>query len=90
MLRLLRPTVSHRGSSSSVVSVNWNASGVFGPIRDDGVCGCAWAFTVTETVTALEVIVNGSRPVALSPQQLVDCTQQYERDRSTRCFLFCF
>ena len=57
-----------------VLSVDWEAKGVLGPIRNDGVCSAAWSFTVTDTISAMKAIQTGTPPVALSPQQLIDCT----------------
>ena len=72
-----QPTPTALPPRSLPSSVNWTAAGVFGPVRDDGVCSAAWSFTVTETISALEAIHSDQSPVALSPQQLIDCTAVY-------------
>lgn len=72
------PTTAPASSTSVTLqqqpsSVNW--TDVLGPVRNDGTCGAAWSFTVTDTITALIALTKDTPPVPLSPQQLVDCTQ---------------
>jgi len=52
--------------------VNWSSA--FNAPRDQGQCGCCWAFSTTGAVEGNLAIKNGGTPVAyLSPQQLLDC-----------------
>ncbi|KAK3142897.1 hypothetical protein QOZ80_4BG0353610 [Eleusine coracana subsp. coracana] len=53
-------------------SVDWRAKGAVTPIKDQGECGCCWAFS---TVASMEGIVKLSTGtlISLSEQELVDC-----------------
>ena len=42
-------------------------------IKDQGSCGSCWAFASAETAESAAAIASDATPVALSPQQLVDC-----------------
>ena len=55
-------------------SVDWRADarGVVGPVKNQGQCGTCWAFAATEQVEAA-LVLAGSPPVELSPQQLASC-----------------
>ncbi|CAI5977799.1 unnamed protein product, partial [Closterium sp. NIES-64] len=65
--------------------VDWRASGVLSPIRDQGVCGVCWAFATTAAVeAAVSISMANSRLFAgryrggksrFSVQQVADCTQ---------------
>uniref|UniRef100_A0ACD5YB45 Uncharacterized protein n=1 Tax=Avena sativa TaxID=4498 RepID=A0ACD5YB45_AVESA len=53
-------------------SVDWRTKGAVTPIKDQGQCGCCWAFS---TVASMEGIVQLStgKLISLSEQELVDC-----------------
>jgi len=54
---------------------DWNAQGKVTPVRDQGQCGCCWAFSATEEYES-QLVIKGyvSTPeIVLSPQQFVDC-----------------
>nr|CAB3483993.1 unnamed protein product [Digitaria exilis] len=53
-------------------SIDWRTKGAVTPIKDQGECGCCWAFS---TVASMEGIVKLStgKLISLSEQELVDC-----------------
>jgi C1A family cysteine protease len=57
-------------------SVDWNAKGVVGHVKNQHVngskCGCCWAFATVGVTECINAMATG-KMVSLSEQQLVDC-----------------
>lgn len=54
---------------------NWRSYGKVTPVRNQGPCGCCWAFAATSAMESLYLIRNGGDPngLHLSEQQLISC-----------------
>ena len=50
------------------------ADGFMYPVKNQGGCGSCWAFAANSALEGTIAIKNGSTPVRLSEQHLVDCT----------------
>lgn len=55
-------------------SVDWRVKGVVNPIKDQGQCGSCYSFSVASSIESAYALKYGSL-VALSEQQIVDCSQ---------------
>jgi C1A family cysteine protease len=60
-------------------SVDWRTNGYVTPVKNQGACGCCWAFAA---IAALEGQYSKKfgKLVALSEQQLIDCSTAFGND----------
>jgi len=59
--------------SDSSGSVDWAAQGYVTPVRDQGQCGCCWAFSSMASVESALMLAGNSDQPWVSPQNVVDC-----------------
>ncbi|PKI31252.1 hypothetical protein CRG98_048358 [Punica granatum] len=58
-------------------SIDWRKKGAVTPIKDQGECGCCWAFSTVAAMEGITKITTG-KLIPLSVQELVDCDTKGE------------
>nr|GLL30372.1 cysteine proteinase precursor [Ipomoea trifida] len=58
--------------SSVPTTVDWRTKGAVTPVKDQGQCGCCWAFSAVAAMEGITKLSTGNL-ISLSEQELVDC-----------------
>lgn len=63
------------GQADMPESVDWRAQGAVTGVKNQGSCGCCWAFAAVAATEGLVKIATGNL-ISMSEQQVLDCTGQ--------------
>ncbi|XP_073107503.1 senescence-specific cysteine protease SAG39-like [Elaeis guineensis] len=65
-------TFRYQNVTAAPTSMDWRTEGAVTPIKDQGECGCCWAFSAVAATEGITKLSTG-KLISLSEQELVDC-----------------
>ncbi|KAK7251609.1 hypothetical protein RIF29_34953 [Crotalaria pallida] len=65
-------TFKYKNVTTFPSAVDWRQKGVVTPVKDQGQCGCCWAFSAVAAMEGIHKISTG-KLISLTEQELVDC-----------------
>jgi len=74
--RGLKRSGKHMKRGVTVATKDWRDAGAVTAVKDQGQCGSCWAFSTTGAVEGMWALA-GNPLIALSEQQLMDCSYSY-------------
>ncbi|KAI5682896.1 hypothetical protein M9H77_04124 [Catharanthus roseus] len=66
------PTFMYENVSAIPATMDWRKKGAVTGIKDQGQCGCCWAFSAVAAMEGINQLSTG-KLISLSEQELVDC-----------------
>ncbi|KAI9391383.1 hypothetical protein POPTR_007G075100v4, partial [Populus trichocarpa] len=63
--------------SAAPSTVDWRKEGAVTPVKDQGQCGCCWAFSAVAAMEGINKLTTG-KLISLSEQEVVDCDTKGE------------
>ncbi|KAI9120088.1 hypothetical protein K1719_009057 [Acacia pycnantha] len=66
------PSFKYENVTDVPSSVDWREQGAVTPVKNQGGCGCCWAFSAVATTEGITKLIT-DKLISLSEQELVDC-----------------